>query len=157
MATLYQFLVKDQTSDLKTGGKGDTLASATNVGGKKPRTGSNKGVEHNRYMRAINPIMNKATGGYYEKGTRLGRAIIGFADTYNEKGLKAGLTSVGFIIIVQMVLNAIMQIWRYDQEIQDKLNKQDYTSLEVGKTSLSYGYKSTVNLINGRREYNDNK
>ena len=75
MATIYRFVI-EQKASASGGGRKDT--SPGNGGAKKGAAkkgrmvsifgGERGGVEHNRKMRAINPLINKATGGYWEKG-----------------------------------------------------------------------------------------
>ena len=73
MATIYRFIVEQKISQ---GGSGRTprdTSTSKRTTAKKGKSvsffgGDKGGVEHNRKMRAINPLLNRMTGGYWEKG-----------------------------------------------------------------------------------------
>ena len=48
-----------------------------------------------RFMRPINSVMNKATGGYWEQGSRLVKAGMGVVSTADQKGFASAMGSVG--------------------------------------------------------------
>ena len=77
MATIFRFIVEDKA----TKALGNNVAIDAN-GVAVPKKGAgvknvlgtgtlHNGVEHNRYMRAVNPVINRYTGGMWEKGVRL--------------------------------------------------------------------------------------
>ena len=62
MATIYEFIVRDQTKDgkkLMVDNETGEVIGKSSVAKEKPFSGSNKGVDHNRYMRAVNPLINR--------------------------------------------------------------------------------------------------
>ena len=69
MATIYEFIVRDQTKDGKKlivdNETGEVIAK-NSVAKEKPLSGSNKGVDHNRYTRAIKPLVNRYVA-HFEK------------------------------------------------------------------------------------------
>ena len=92
MATIYRFIVEQRTSTTGDGRK-PRESSATKGAAKKGRAvsllgGRKGGVEHNRKMRAINPLLNRITGGVWEKGMRVGRASMGLVKNTAENGIK---------------------------------------------------------------------
>jgi hypothetical protein len=141
MATVYTFLVKN------AGGAGGGDNVITPQGEIVPRkgagnkggffTGSNRGVEHNRYSRAFNPILNSMTGGVWEKGVRLSRAGTGIIDTWKNSGWKAALTGVGFVIVAQF---AALEIYKgIKQEIKkaNEANQTNFLKIKSGMLLLN--------------------
>ena len=162
MATIYRFIVEQKGSAGRSGRKsGDSTNKKGASKGKVKTTtllGSAKGgVEHNRYLRPINPVMNKLTGGYWEKGMRLGRAGLGLVKFNAETGAFAGLSYVAIAIIISFILQSIMKIQARDREVANKQNAQDYKSMENGIGAVRGAYDISVNVWNGRRTYNQNK
>lgn len=164
MATIYRFIVEQKTSG-GGGSRGGRKEGSTNKKGaaKKGKktvgifSGGKGGVEHNRYLRPINPVMNKITNGYWEKGMRLGRAGLGLVKVDATTGAFAGLSFVAIAIIISFILQTIMKYQAQDREIANKLNAQDYNMLENGVGAVHGQYSISVNLWNGRRTYNQNK
>ena len=66
MATIYKFLIEEQSGSPSSGGRKSRTPSEKTVS-KKVETPKGTGVEHNRKMRAINPLINKATNGAWER------------------------------------------------------------------------------------------
>ena len=166
MATIYRFIIEQKQTGA-SGGTGRTpkQASANKGGaGKKTTslfsyaTGSGKGgVEHNRYLRAINPMLNKATGGAWEKGMRLGRAGAGLIQVDKQTGAFAGFSAVAIVIIIQMVINTILKFQERDRKIAKQENMQNFKMLEIGSGAIHTNYDISVNVWSGKRTYNENK
>ena len=149
MATIYEFIVRDQTK----GGKkvmvddetGEVIAKSS-VAKEKPFSGSNKGVDHNRYMRAVNPLINRYVPGF-EKYVRGGRAVVGVYDTFVKEGLTASLTSVGAIVLLELALTKLDDLRREKIEEAKKENIANYNKLITGQTQLSQNVKATKNIF----------
>ena len=161
MATIYRILVEQSTRATKEDGRkgGNRVGTSKKTTAKTHNLfgGSRGGVEHNRKMRAINPLVNKATGGYWEKGMRLGRAGMGVGNAYANGGIKGVLGSVGFIIIVQMVLVALIKWQQKERQKALELNAQNFKQLENGIGAIHSSYEINVDFWTGRQTYNQNK
>ena len=149
MATIYEFIVRDQTKDEKKvmvdDETGEVIAKSS-VAKEKPLSGSNKGVDHNRYTRAINPLVNRYIPDF-EKYVRNSRAITGVIDTTLKVGLKAGLTGVGAVVLYEMAIIAIDN-WRRDQiEKANQENLANYNKLVSGQSQLSQNVQATKNIF----------
>lgn len=163
MATIYRFIVEQKAS----GGSGDTTKpraskGAGKKGAKMPFLGGGKGgVEHNRKMRAINPIFNKVTNGVWEKGMRLTRAGVGFANNVKDKGLKGAMGGPAIWIILAFVFNTVwnaVQKWNQrDRANAAKLNAQNFKAMENGSGTVHGAYSIAVNGWSGHISYNENK
>ena len=162
MATIYRFVIEQKAG---RGGSGSTGPRARKGAAKKGRDlplfgGSKGGVEHNRKMRAINPILNKITGGIWEKGTRLTRAAGGLIKI-NDKTGKLSIGGPAIAIIIAFVLitawNAIAKWNQQERARADKLNAENYKKLENGSGAVHGAYKLMVNGWSGRITYNENK
>jgi len=160
MATIYRFIVEQKKS---SGGSG---RKASDGGGKKGAGkkgrwvsvigGEKGGVEHNRKMRAINPLLNRMTGGLWEKGMRLGRAGAGLI-TKNTKTGAIGVSWTSIAIIVAFAIQSIMKWQKAEMVKAEKLNMQDFKRLENGFGAIHGQYKISTNVWNGRHTYNQNK
>ena len=161
MATIYRILIEQNTR--ATGGDGrkggnrlgtskKTTAKTHNLFG-----GSRGGVEHNRKMRAINPLVNKATGGYWEKGMRLGRAGLGLVKVDEQTGAFAGLSGPAIAIIIAFVLQALMKWQQKERQKALELNAQNFMQLENGVGAIHSSYEINVDFWTGRQTYNQNK
>ena len=137
MATIYEFIVRDKTKD----GIGKSSVSK-----EKPLSGSNKGVEHNRYMRAVNPLINRYVPSF-EKYVRGGRAIVGMYDTLVQTGIKSAITSVGAIVLLELALTKLDDLRREKIEETKKENIANYNKLITGQTQLSQNVKATKNIF----------
>lgn len=157
MATIYEFIVKNQaTKGTGTGGdgKGGVGKSTTGLFG----SGEKGGVEANRKMRAINPMLNKMTGGWWEKGTRLGRAGAGLLQFDKKTGAFAGLSGVAITIIISFVLQQVLQLQRKQQIEARKVNQNNFKKLESGgEGAISEAYGVSTNFWDGKITYNKNK
>ena len=160
MATIYRFIVEQRTRT--AGGDGRKVRESSGKGAGKKKVvslfGGNKGgVEHNRKLRAINPLLNRMTGGWWEKGMRLGRAGLGLIQIDKKTGKFAGFSLTAIAIIVAFVLQTLMQWQRKEMQLAQKLNSQNYKQLENGIGGIHGQYKITSNFWTGRHTYNQNK
>ena len=149
MATIYEFIVRDQTKNGKQEmidpDTGEVIGKSS-VAKEKPLSGSNKGVDHNRYMRAVNPLINRYVPAF-EKSMRGGRAIVGVFDTLSKAGIKSAMTSVGAIVLLEMVLTTLDDLRREKIEEAKKENIANYNKLINGQTQLSQNVKATKNIF----------
>lgn len=162
MATIYRFIVEQKGSAGGQGRKSGATSSKKGASKGKVKTttllGSAKGgVEHNRYLRAVNPVLNRMTGGYWEKGMRLGRAGLGLVKFNAETGAFAGLSGVAITIILSFILQTILQLQNKQRHEADKQNAQNFKMLENGVGAIHGQYEISVNMWNGRQTYNQNK
>lgn len=144
MATVYRFIAES-----KGGGTG---SGGSRSGSGRPRTAKTPkikryGVEHNRKMRALNPVFNKGTGGAWEKTMRLGRAGVGLIRR----------SGVAVAIIVSYTLQEIMKWQNKEAQIANAKNTQDYKQLENGLDAIHSAYEVSENLLTGRISYKENK
>lgn len=159
MATIYRFIVEQKTRT--TGDGRQPRQSASKGAAKKGRMvslfgGEKGGVEHNRKMRAINPLLNRITGGAWEKGMRLGRATTGLIKRNTETG-KIGFSGTAIAIIIAMVIQAYIKIQQAETQKAQKLNAQNFKQLENGIGAMNGQFEITTNWFNGRHVYNQNK
>jgi hypothetical protein len=161
MATIYRFVVEQK---LARGGDGRTVqdegskTGAAKKGRKVSLFGGEKGgVEHNRKLRAINPLLNKITGGAYERGMRVGRAAMGLIQVDSKTGAFAGLSFTAISILVSFVIQALLKWQRREIENAERQNAQNFKQLENGFGAVSSQYKITSNFFTGRYTYNQNK
>ena len=149
MATIYEFIVRDQTKDGKkliVDNETGEVIGKSSVAKTKPLSGSNKGVDDNRYTRAINPLVNRYMPNF-EKYVRGGRAVAGVFDTLTKTGIKSAMTSVGTIVLLEMVLTTLDDLRREKIEEAKKENIANYNKLITGQTQLSQNVKATKNIF----------
>lgn len=165
MATIYRFIVEQGTSR-KSGGrksgensKKSTAKSTTLL--KMLGGGEKGGVEHNRKLRAINPLLNRITAGYWEKGMRLGRAGLGLVKfTKNKQTGKyeaTGLSGTAIAIIIALAVTTSMKHHNRLIEKEQRLNTLNYKQLETGQSTIHSAYEASVNIWSGKITYNQNK
>ena len=149
MATIYEFIVRDQTKNGKQEmidpETGEVIAKKS-VAKEKPLSGSNKGVDHNRYTRAINPLVNRYVPNF-EKYVRGGRAVVGVFDTLTKTGIKSAMTSVGAIVLLEMVLTTLDDMRRDQIEKANQENLANYNKLVSGQSQLSQNVQATKNIF----------
>ena len=162
MATIYRFIVENRGGS----GRGGSGRKSDSSFAPRKSTGKGKwvsvlhsdrgGVEHNRKMRAINPLLNRATGGYWEKGMRLGRAGLGLVQKNTETG-DIRLNKTAITIWIAFIVMSIMKIHKKQIVDATKQNTQNYNSMEVGISSIHGEYEINRNYWNGKLSYNENK
>lgn len=161
MATAYTVYVKDRTASKKSGGMRSEESDGGVASDKNVFSGHHNGVDNNTKLRAINPLMNKITGGNWEKGVRATRAISSFESDYESKGIKSAMMGSGVMTVVAMVVVLIMRqidkYWTEQKELADKANKLNYVNMENGNNPISGSYELTSNMFNGQITIGDNK
>ena len=159
MATIYRFIIEQKAA---TGGDGrrvqDTYSkSAAKKGRYVSFFGGEKGgVEHNRKLRAINPLLNRMTGGAWEKGMRIGRAATGLVK-YNTETGKIGISGPAIAIIIAFVLQILMKQLKQEQLKAEHQNMQNFKQLENGIGAIHGQFKVTSSFWTGLYKYNENK
>jgi hypothetical protein len=154
MATIYRFIVEARKATgvsydadgnpipaKGAGSKGGGSLIAHNPSGK-----NRGGVEHNRYMRPINPLMNRFTGGWWEKGQRVGRAGVGFITEANSKGIGA-LATTGGLILMQFAIMEVDKMIREQMKRAKEENQANYLKIVSGQTTLGQDYKISRNIF----------
>ena len=155
MATIYRFIVEASKAGMGSfdadgnpvprkgaGSKGGGSLTAHNPFGK-----NSGGVEHNRYMRPINPLLNQITGGWWEKGTRLARAGGGVLDVAKKQGIGSALVSTGSLIILQFAIMMAVQAFQDQQKKAKEENQSNYLKITSGQTTLGQDYKVSRNIF----------
>lgn len=161
MATIYRFIVEQKTSGANAGRRTKPEGSGRKATAKKGRWvsilgGEKGGVEHNRKMRAINPLLNRITGGWWEKSMRLSRAGLGLVKRNTQTG-KLGISGPAIAIIIAFVIQMLMK-WQKNEMIKaQKMNAQNFKQLENGLSSIHGAYKVSTAFWTGRHTYNQNK
>ena len=162
MATIYRFIVEQKAT--KSGGRkssSDSSGMSKKSTAKKGRYvsilgGEKGGVEHNRKLRAINPLLNKITGGYWEKGMRIGRAGAGLITRNTETG-KLGISGPAVAILIAFVIKCLLDYQKLQSQKAEQKNKQNFKMLENGFGQINGAYEISVNAMTGRMTYNQNK
>jgi hypothetical protein len=157
MATIYRFIVEGvgttdaqqilRNNDVTVNGEIVPKKGAGSKGGGASLLAHNRGgVDHNRYMRPINPLINRVTGGYWEKGQRVGRALQQLPADFQSKGLGA-LGGVASLILIQF---AIMEVDKYIREQTKKAkeeNQSNFLKQKSGASILSANYKISRDMF----------
>lgn len=163
MATIYRFIVEEGKSG-RSGGKREGENSRKKTGKTKTLlnllgSGEKGGVEHNRKLRAINPLLNRATGGQWEKGMRLGRAGLGLVKFREVDGTMkfAGLSGTAVAIIIAFALQTAMKHHQKLIDKTDKENKANYKKMELGVGAIRGEYSVASNVWSGKITYNQNR
>ena len=162
MATIYRFIVEQKTARESSGRKGTGASGSAKKGAAKKGKmvsifgGEKGGVEHNRKMRAINPLINRMTGGAWEKGMRLGRAGAGLVQRNTETG-ELGISGPAIAIIIAFAIKVGMDILAYYQRLAKEQNTQNFKQLENGVGIVNGQYEVSTNILTGRHTYNQNK
>jgi hypothetical protein len=158
MATIYRFIVEARKATgvsydadgnpipaKGAGSKGGGSLLAHNPSGK-----NRGGVEHNRYMRPINPLMNRLTGGYWEKGQRVGRAILGLPEAFKTKDGKftmGGFASTASLILIQFAIMEVDKLIREQMKKAKEENQANFLKISSGQTTLGQDYKVSRNIF----------
>ena len=145
MASVYTILFKDKTDNRKVKKQLDDLTMQK--GASKERV---TGGDHTRYMRPVNSVMNRVTGGYWEQGTRLAKASVNVVDNYKQGGFKQAVGSVGVMIIVQYLIIQFMKWWDNEKKLAKQENDANFLAMVTGQTRLSEGYSVAKKVWNGK-------
>lgn len=161
MATIYRFIVEQKAASGGDGRRTKPEGSGRKSAAKKGRWvsiigGEKGGVEHNRKLRAINPLINRATGGWWEKGMRVGRAGAGLITRNTETG-KLGISGPAIAIIIAFVIQMLLKWQKTEQIKAQKLNAQNFKQLENGFGAIHGQYEVSTHVLTGRHTYNQNK
>lgn len=162
MATIYRFIVEQKAARESSGRKGTGASGSAKKGAAKKGKmvsifgGEKGGVEHNRKMRAINPLINRMTGGAWEKGMRVGRAGLGLVQRNDETG-KLGISGPALAILIAFALKVGMDILKFYQDRATKENMQNFKQLENGIGAIHGQYEVSTHILTGRHTYNQNK
>jgi hypothetical protein len=159
MATIYRFIVEAQKATGVTTDADGVVIPRKGAGSKGGSSGSGSGfnfggsrggVEHNRYMRPINPLMNRLTGGYWEKANRVGRAIGGLPESFKTKDGKftaSGFGSTASLILIQFAIMEVDRIIREQMKKTKEENQSNYLKIVSGQTTLGQDYKVSRNIF----------
>jgi hypothetical protein len=158
MATIYEFIIRSQggvsgTAQVDADGnpiplKGAGVKGGTSLTAHNPTGKSSGGVDHNRFMRPINPLINRWTGGYWEKGQRGFNAVRQFRADWGEKKVGA-LSGVASLILIQLAIMEIDKWFREQQKKAREENKANYLKITSGQTVLGQDYKVSKNIFGG--------
>jgi hypothetical protein len=160
MATIYRFIVEASKNNNVQQDPNGNLIPIKGAGSKGGSDGSGRGfnlggsrggVEHNRFMRPINPLMNRFTGGYWEKGQRVGRAVMALPNEFMKKGAGA-LTSVASLILLQFMIMEIDRWFREQKRKANEENQANFLKIKSGITQLGSEYKVNRDIF-GRITY----
>ena len=158
MATIYRIVVEQSSKATGIDGRKGNGLQTKQAAKTTTLLGSLRGgVEHNRKMRAINPLLNKATHGYWEKGMRIGRAGLGLVKFDKETGKYAGISGTAFAIVIAFVLTTLYKWQQKERQKAQQMNVQNYKQLENGVDAIHSAYSVEVNFWTGRQTYNQNK
>jgi hypothetical protein len=156
MATIYEFIIRSQggvsgTTQVDADGnaiplKGAGVKGGTSLTAHNPTGKSSGGVDHNRYMRPINPLINRWTGGFWEKGQRGFNAARQLPAEMKAKGVGA-LTSVAGLILLQLAIMEFDKWFREQQKKAKEENKANFLKITSGQTVLSQDYKVSKNIF----------
>lgn len=161
MATIYRFIIEQKTTG--SGSRGGRKEGATNKKQTAKRGrwvsifgGEKGGVEHNRKLRAVNPLLNKATGGYWERSMRLGRAGMGLVQKNTETG-KIGFSGTAIAIIVSLIITSLLKYRRQGMAEAKKNNASNFKAMENGSGTIHGEYEVSKTFWSGTIQYNQNK
>lgn len=165
MATIYRFIVDEgksgKSGGRKSGGNSRKKTGKTTTLLKMFETGNKGGVESNRKMRAINPLINRITNGYWEKGVRIGRAGLGLVKFKKNESTGAlsfaGLSGSAIAIIIAFAIQVALKHHAKLIERTEKINKQNYKQLENGQSAVHGEYSITQNFWSGKISYKENR
>jgi hypothetical protein len=147
MATVYKFIVEARKGAETTDVDGHSIPPKGAGVKSSTFTAHNRGgTEHNRYMRPINPMLNRVTGGYWEKGMRAGRAMAQIPSDLHKHGVKA-LAGVASLILIQLAIMEFDKWFREQQRKAKEENKANYLKITSGQTTIGQDYKVSRNIF----------
>jgi hypothetical protein len=159
MATIYEFIIRSQggtasgTTQVDADGnaiplKGAGVKGGTSLTAHNPNGKSSGGVDHNRFMRPINPLINRWTGGFWEKGQRGFNAVRQLPADFHKNKLGA-LTGVASLILIQLAIMEFDKWFREQQKKAKEENKANFLKITSGQTVLGQDYKVSKNIFGG--------
>jgi hypothetical protein len=156
MATIYRFIVEEKQGNANTATTANGVAVPRNGAGNKGFNlgGMFGGTEHNRFMRPINSVMNRVTGGVWEKGTRLVKAGVNTINAGAKGNIAGVLGSVGFYIIVQFLVIEMMKMFDQEKKKAREENQANFLKIKTGQTVLGPDYKINKDIF-GRITYSN--
>jgi hypothetical protein len=156
MATIYRFIVEEKQGNANTATTANGVAVPKNGAGNKGFNlgGMFGGTEHNRFMRPINSVMNRVTGGVWEKGTRLVRAGANVINAGAKGNIAGILGSVGFAIITQFLIIEMMKMFEQEKKKAREENQANFLKIKTGQTVLGSDYKINKDIF-GRITYSN--
>jgi hypothetical protein len=101
-------------------------------------------------MRPINPLLNRITGGYWEKTQRVGRAIGGLPEAFKTKEGKftaAGFGSTASLILIQFAIMEVDKLIREQMRKAKEENQSNFLKIVSGQTTLGQDYKVSRNIF----------
>lgn len=143
MATIYRFLVEDRAT--KSIGK-DVVVSKDGVISPKIGAGSRNflrtgtghgGVEHNKYSRIVNPLINNLTGGMWEKGVRLYNGSLDAISMAQQGGLGAIVKGVGFALVAQLAIMTAYRLIQKEIKNANEANQSNFLKIKSGLLVLN--------------------
>jgi hypothetical protein len=147
MATVYKFIVEARAGQGATDVNGHAIPPKGAGVKSSTFTAHNRGgTEHNRFMRPINPMLNRVTGGYWEKGMRAGRAMAQLPNDIAKKGVGA-VAGVASLILIQLAIMEFEKWFREQQRKAKEENKANYLKIKSGQTTISQDYKVSKNIF----------
>ena len=156
MATIYRFIVEGvgtsqaqtllQNNDVDVNGVLVPKAGAGSKGGGSLLAHNRGGVDHNRYMRPINPLLNRITGGWWEKGQRVGRAMAQMPAEFKANKMGA-LSSVASLIIIQFAIMEVDKLIREQMKKATEENQANFLKIKSGQTTIGTDYKVSRNIF----------
>jgi hypothetical protein len=154
MASVYRIIVenKEINNGYSISSNGEILPKKGSSKGSGLKngilTGKRGGVEHNRYMRPINPLLNRYTGGVWEKSLRFGRAMSGLITTGS---------LVGASILLQFGVNALDKTFRQYKKRVEQNNNSNFLQMKYGVNTINEAYSVSKNIITGKITYKSQK
>jgi hypothetical protein len=101
-------------------------------------------------MRPINPLINQLTGGWWEKGQRLGRSVMSLPEAFRTKDGKftaAGFGSTGALLILQFAIMMGVQAFKDQQKKAKEENQSNFLKIKSGQTTLGQDYKVSKDIF----------
>jgi hypothetical protein len=156
MATIYRFIVEEKQGNANTATTANGVAVPKNGAGNKGFNlgGMFGGTEHNRFMRPLNSVMNRVTGGVWERGVRITKAGANVINAGANGGLAGILGSVGFAIIVQFLVIEMMKMFDQEKKKAREENQSNFLKIKTGQTVLGPDYKINKDIF-GRITYSN--
>jgi hypothetical protein len=156
MATIYRFIVEEKQGNANTATTANGVAVPRNGAGNKGFNlgGMFGGTEHNRFMRPLNSVMNRVTGGVWERGVRITKAGANVINAGAKGGIAGVLGSVGFAIITQFLIIEMFKMFEQEKKKAREENQANFLKIKTGQTVLGSDYKINKDIF-GRITYSN--